>query len=143
MDIQDVINYVNETPNNTNPAVLKGMVEAIVEDSESGESGGGSSDFSIAHITFINTAQNSRYYTVKCPNIFEGYMEFHEENVTTIAPRTIDVILYKGEQYVEAWEWDTSIAPVIVGDITYNSENEGFIITGDGSISLVGIGQTM
>lgn len=38
MNIQDVINYVNETPNNTNPAVLKGMIEAIVESSESGDS---------------------------------------------------------------------------------------------------------
>ena len=38
MDIQDVINYINETPNNTNPAVLKGIVEAIVESSESGNS---------------------------------------------------------------------------------------------------------
>lgn len=138
MDIQDVINYVNETPNNTNPAVLKGMIEAIVESSESGESGGGSSDFSIAHVTLTNTAQNGRYYSVRCPHILREYMEYTTEDITTIAPMMLDVVLYKGEQYILILDWDTSIAPVISGDITYDSEEDVFIITGDGSISLVG-----
>ncbi len=105
--------------------------------------GGGSSDFSIAHVTFINTAQNGRYYTVRCHHIIGEYMEFRAEDITTIAPRTLDVVLYKGEQYIEAWDWDTSVAPVITGDITYDSEEEAFIITGDGSISLVGTGHIM
>lgn len=138
MNIQDIINYVNETPNNTNPAVLKGMVEAIVEDSGSGEGGGGSSDFSIAHVTLTNTAQNGKYYSVKCPQIFGEYLEFRTEDITTIAPKMLDVVLYKGEQYILTFDWDTSTAPVISGDITYDSEEEAFIITGDGSISLVG-----
>lgn len=140
MDIQDVINYINETPNNTNPAVLKGMVEAIVESSESGGGDGGSSDFSIAHVTFINTAQNGRYYSVRCPHIIEEYMEYRTEDITLIAPSVLDVVLYKGEQYIVTMDWDTSIAPVITGDITYDSEEEAFIIAGDGSISLVGTG---
>lgn len=57
MDIQDVINYINETPNNTNPAVLKGMVEAIVESSESGGGGGGGS--SLPTVTFTVTGMDS------------------------------------------------------------------------------------
>lgn len=57
MNIQDVINYVNETPNNTNPAVLKGMVEAIVESSESGGGGGGGS--SLPTVTFVVTGMDS------------------------------------------------------------------------------------
>ena len=40
-------------------------------------------------------------------------------------------------------DWDTSIAPVISGDITYDSEEDAFIITGDGSISLVGTAEYM
>lgn len=57
MNIQDVINYVNETPNNTNPAVLKGMIEAIVESSESDEGGGGGS--SMPTVTFTVTGMDS------------------------------------------------------------------------------------
>ena len=57
MDIQDVINYINETPNNTNPAVLKGMIEAIVESSESGEGGGGG--ISLPIVTFVVTGMDS------------------------------------------------------------------------------------
>ena len=110
---------------------------------QGGGGGGGSSDFSIAHVTLINTAQNGRYYTVRCPQIFGEYLEFRAEDITTIAPKMLDVVLYKGEQYIEAWDWDTSVAPVVTGDITYDSEEEAFIITGDGSISLVGTGQMM
>lgn len=108
-----------------------------------GGGGGGSSDFTIAHVTLINTAQNGRYYTVRCPQIFGEYLEFRAEDITTIAPKMLDVVLYKGEQYIEAWDWDTSVAPVVTGDITYDSEEEAFIITGDGSISLVGTGHIM
>lgn len=105
-----------------------------------GGGGGGSSDFSIAHVTLTNTAQNSRYYSVRCPHIVREFMEYTTEDVTTIAPKMLDVVLYKGEQYLLTMDWDTSIAPVISGDITYDSEEDAFIITGDGSISLVGTG---
>lgn len=108
-----------------------------------GGGGGGASDFSIVRLTLINTAQKSRYYSVICPHILGEYMDSITENVSTIAPRTLDVVLYKGEQYIVVSDWDTSVAPVISGDITYDSEEDAFIITGDGSISLVGTGINM
>lgn len=112
----------------------------LTEYVNNGGGGGGSSDFSIAHVTLINTAQDDRFYTVQCPVIREDYdyMEFGSYNVQSTEPLVLDVVLYKGEQYMGAWDWDDSIAPVITGNITYDSEYGGFIITGDGSISLVG-----
>ena len=59
-----------------------------------GGGGGGSSDFPIAHVTLINTAQNGRYYSVRGPHILR---EYTTEDITTIAPRMLDVVLYKGE----------------------------------------------
>ena len=103
--------------------------------------GGGSSDFSIAHVTLINTSQDGYYYTVNCPSIYLDDLEYATEDVIAEEPSVLDVVLYKGEQHMDAWDWDTSIAPVITGDITYDSEENLFIITGDGSISLVGTGQ--
>ena len=70
-------------------------------------------------------------------------MVFNPDDIMPIYSLVLDVILYKGEQYLEAWEWDDSIAPVITGNITYDSENREFIIKGDGSISLVGTGRIM
>lgn len=112
--------------------------ELLLQVIEQGGGGGGSSDFSIAHVALTNTAQNGRYYSVKCPHILGEYMEYTTEDITTIAPMMLDVVLYKGEQYILTFDWDTSTAPVISGDVTYDSEGEAFIITGDGSISLVG-----
>lgn len=115
----------------------------LTEYVNNGGGGGGSSDFSIAHVTLINTAQDGKYYTVNCPRIYLDYLEFATEDVNTAEPSVLDVVLYKGEQYMQAGDWDDSIAPVITGDITYDSEEGAFIITGDGSISLVGTGQIM
>ena len=115
----------------------------LTEYVNNGGGGGGSSDFSIAHVTLINTSQDGNYYTIRCPRIQGDDMEIGVEDINTEEPSVSDVVLYKGEQYMQAWDWDDSIAPVITGDITYDSEEGVFIITGDGSISLVGTGQIM
>lgn len=112
-------------------------------DNGGGGGGGGSSDFSIAHVTLINTSQDGYYYTVNCPRIYLDYLEFATEDVNAEEPSVLDVVLYKGDQFMGAGDWDNSIAPVITGDITYDSEEGTFIIKGDGSISLVGTGRIM
>lgn len=109
-------------------------------DNGGGGGGGGSSDFSIAHVTLINTSQD-KFYNYVTVTVDGDYIETYENVVDYSQSITIDVVLYKGNQYMSAWEWDDSIAPVITGDITYDSEENLFIITGDGSISLVGTGQ--
>lgn len=78
MDIQDVINYINETPNNTNPAVLKGMVEAIVESSESGESGGGGGRSSLPTVTFTLTGEDNEGMPIfACDKTYNEAYQIH------------------------------------------------------------------
>lgn len=124
-----------ETPQSEIEVLFKEYID------NGGGGGGGSSDFSIAHVTLNNTSQDGYYYTVDCYYIYGENMEFGTNDILPDSPLVLDVILYKGEQYMGAWDWDTSIAPVITGDITYDSQENLFIITGDGSISLVGTGQ--
>lgn len=45
MTKQDIIDYIMETPGNTNPAILSQMIDEV--------SGGGSGDFSTCTGTFI------------------------------------------------------------------------------------------
>ena len=47
MDKNDIIEYVMNTPHNTNKAVLSGMLNQLTE------GGSGSSDFSTAQVTFV------------------------------------------------------------------------------------------
>lgn len=142
MDIQDVINYINETPHNTNPAVLKGMVEAIVESSESG--GGDGGDVTLATIKFINADTSTMYVVTNLTEIVDtgdfeilsampGFEVQDEEEV--IIP------LYKGKygihpsslQYV-----DQSFFPQLTGGVTMDMENGFFVVTGDGTITCKG-----
>ena len=53
MTKQDIIDYVLKTPSNTNPAVLDTMLNEL-----SGDSSEGSSDFTTAEVTIINTTEN-------------------------------------------------------------------------------------
>lgn len=118
---------------------IEELVQQII-DNGGGGGGGGSSDFSIAHVTLINTSQDG-YYSFSTIRVEGDYIDSYEVSVGTSETITIDVILYKGVQYMSAWEWDTSIAPVITGGITFDVEENLFTITGDGSISLVGTGR--
>ena len=112
----------------------------LTEYVNNGGGGGGSSDFAIAHVTLINTSQD-KFYNYVSVTVDGDYIEAYEGVVDNLQSITIDVVLYKGKQYMSAWAWDDSIAPVITGDITFDSDENLFIIAGDGSISLVGKGQ--
>lgn len=50
--VDKVMEYILNTPENTNPAILKSMLEDL---SSEGGGGGGSSDFSTAQVTLVGT----------------------------------------------------------------------------------------
>ena len=141
MDIQDVINYINETPNNTNPAVLRGMVEAIVESSESG---GG--DVTWAKVKFIN-ADTSTMYEVS--NLIEIVDTGNFEIIAGMPPvevqdeSEVTVPLYKGKYAIKInsslHNVDVSFFPQVTGGVTTDFENGMFVVTGDGTITCKGI----
>ena len=139
MNIQDAINYVNETPNNTNPAVLKGMIEAIVESSESGEG-----DVTWAKVKFINVDTRTTYSVNGLTGIVDtGYFE-----IITGMPKVevqddteVTVPLYKGKYAINPNLFegiDLSFFPQTTGGVTLYRDIEMFVVTGDGTITCKG-----
>lgn len=139
MDIQDVINYINETPNNTNPAVLKGMVEAIVESSESGEG-----DVTWAKVKFINADTSTEYYVIN----LTGLVTIGDSEVLTGGSYVVvqnesevSVPLYKGKYAIHSNSFqgtDSSFFPQVTGGVTFDMESPYIVVTGDGTITCKG-----
>lgn len=99
------------------------------------------SDFSTAHVTFISSDNTKTYIVNNLVLIHESNSEMEIGSVTVNASEAVDLVLYKGHAYVSEFEdIDTDTAPVVTGDITYDSDNEEFVITGDGTITLKGVG---
>ena len=124
-NIDDVFNYVMESPENTNPAVLKSMLNGL------DDGGGGSSDLNIAKLTVSSNEQTTA---------ITGAATIYDDKInTTYVPidgtGTIDIILYKGQAsfQVEAEEI-ISMSENITGDLL-----NGFIITGDGTLVCKGM----
>jgi len=119
MDTQTILKYVMNSPENTNPNVLKGMLDAL---SEGGSGGGGSSDFSTAKATVNNQA-------------FAFYMPVVDTNTISIvkpASGTFDVPLYKGRLDIFL-ERDVT-ASIESGNATL--EGSYLVITGDCTITI-------
>ena len=140
MDIQDVIKYVNETPNNTNPAVLKGMVKAIVEDS--GSDGG---DVTFATIKFINADTSTMYSVIN----LTGLVTIGDSEVLAGMPPVevqdeseVTVPLYKGKYVIKInsslYDVDVSFFPQLTGGVTLDMGSGSFVVTGDGTITCKG-----
>lgn len=64
MDKEDIINYVMETPENSNPAVLRGMLDSY---SGGGGSGGGGSGGGVFWVTFTYDESHGLFSTDKTP----------------------------------------------------------------------------
>lgn len=119
MDKQQIIDYVMETPENINPAILSQMID------ENG--GSGSGDFSTCTGTFIVDGTISgggvdfgNLVVIDTENKYYGtdggiYVCYGGINITT----TETVILYKGKQ-----------------NVSFHADNEGNIVSISGGISL-------
>lgn len=111
-------------------------VDAITSIAEPG--GGGSSDFSTAEVTFVNTSE-SGIAVVNVASSFwdDEYSEGGTNGVTWVYPNqtlTMNVVLYKGCAYAEVSS-ETTISS-ITGDI--EREDNNLVITGAGAATLVG-----
>ena len=116
MDTQTILKYVMNSPENTNPNVLKGMLDEL------SEGGGGSSDFSTAKATVNNQA-------------FAFYMPVVDTNTISVvkpASGTFDVPLYKGRLDIFL-ERDVT-ASIESGNATL--EGNYLVITGDCIITI-------
>ena len=134
MEKQDIINYVLTTPENTNPAILEGMLEQLIAQSGGG---GGESDLTTANVTIANDT-SEEYQTVYLPFCQEAAGDvapattFPMLVVTNDASQDVKAVLYKGA--CMGRPESESVTVEVTGDITI--EHGTFIITGDGTITL-------
>lgn len=104
-----------------------------------GGGGGGGGDFSIAHVTFINSDDTKFYTVTNLAMILDSHLEVDQVGVQS--SENVDLVLYKGSVSVSIFEdIDLETVPVVTGDISFDSDNGAFVITGDGSITLKGVG---
>lgn len=104
-----------------------------------GGGGGGGGDFSTAKVTFINSDDTKVYTVAKLVMIRGSYMEV--ENLTVNSSEAVDLVLYKGSTYVSEFDdIDYDTPPVVTGNISIDADAGEFVITGDGSITLKGVG---
>lgn len=138
MTIDEIIKYVMENPENTNPAVLRDLLI------EAGTGSSGSSDFEYAKITVTNTATEPEQ-TVEA----WGYMvedDFFDDTIIPIEPNTTKIIngvMYKKTLYFYV---TSSEEPIITGNITLDDQDDNeytYIVSGDCSISAKGFSQEM
>ena len=116
---EEIISYIISTPENTNPNVLRGMLE----------NSSGSGDFTTAKLTV--TAPPTEYTFFVAPFINED----GSFGRISVKNGEIDVILYKGNASLfvengESYDFETT------GDIS-GSVSDGFTITGDCAITVL------
>ena len=134
MDKGKILDYVMNTPHNTNPAILSQMLDEVA-----GEGGGGSSDFSMAEVTIFRSTEFS---VDGSPVVATATTSIGDLECITIAPLDngkTNVILYKGSALAQVY-YDPSLNLEItaIGAIEKIDEEEGFIgykITGNCTIT--------
>ena len=144
MTKKEILDYVMNTPYNTNRAVLSSMLDQI---SSSGEDTG---DLSIAEVTVnVTTTSFNRSTTI----IFNAY-NLQDDGIADTWDITIDkrnctktlyLILYKGEKVIDFINNEIDFGaftpteiPTAEGAIQINYPNN-VKVTGDGTFNLVGI----
>ena len=109
------------------------------------------SDFSIAHVTFVNSAETAnRFYTVSIPKILsspENALYMVPTNVDPNSSVVLDVPLYKGKCTLSIdniTNLDPLVAPTVSGDVRVVADPDmqappTIVITGDGTYTAAGV----
>lgn len=101
--------------------------------------GGGSSDFSAAQVTFLNSNENIAY-SVNVPTLNDEYGVLQDyAGIEYDMPHTCTIPLYKGKATIpiDSFSGVGRIAvPTLTGDITF--DGTAVIIEGDGTITFAG-----
>ena len=123
MDKNDILDYVTETPGNTNRAVLGDMLDSFAD--------GGSSDFTTAEVAINNGGLNN--YLFPCVRS-DGENEYALPFYATMggASETATAILYKGSAILQNMG---GLTLTTSGDIEELGEG-AYLITGDCTITV-------
>lgn len=96
-----------------------------------GGGGGGGDDYSIAHVTFTKTTNNT--FSVCVPNLYNDVM-YSDLTPNDITGDAVDVVMYKGQALVVCLSSQGVSIRAVTGNIT---ESGGVAtVTGDGSITI-------
>lgn len=132
MDKNTILNYVTETPGNTNRAVLSSMLDSI----EGGDGGG----LSTASVEFICS---SMLYEVYVPSMNDGMFIIDGIFLLVRDGNSVVCDIPLGENGTclkfTAFANVSEEMPTVTGDIVIDMEQGGFIITGDGTITAEGL----
>lgn len=127
MTIQEILDYIAKTPENANVNVLSGMLDELTS------GGGGSSDFTEAHIEVENQASGT---TIA---LFPHTLSEGDEGALMVMAQPSysgNVILYKGMAELHTVTSEDRLDVELDGDIAYMSNNS-YAITGDCSITIL------
>ena len=140
MTKEEILDYATQSPQNTNRAVLNGMLGALIETESGGGSGGGggSSDFTTAEVTITNTT-NDGYILFPCIGAeYGGVMEdWNTMEVEMVNPDP-DGYKYKIPIYKDGTilmvEGNPPYTIAVTGSITV--DNGTITVTGNGTITM-------
>ena len=134
MNKEDIINYVLSTPANTNPNILRCMLDALDT--------GGSSDFTTCTVTIINQSEDG--YDLFLPQTTES--NIYDEPSIYLGAYTAGMqsedsftcLLYKGCTLGEFTYDSRPLASKVVTSeaISYDHDANEIRITGDGTITI-------
>lgn len=143
MEKQDIINYVLNTPENTNPVILNGMLSQL---EAGGGGGGGDSDITTAEVTIKNELTGSENVPILITWLDPGLVE--PLPIPAIArpvifvpigeEKIITVVLYKGAAYckIDNQSVQVNVAVETTGDINYNTQFNDGTISGNCTITI-------
>lgn len=124
------------------PTSIKNLNTLLGEQLTEG-GGGGSSDFSMAQVTFNNSNSNHAYMAY-VPAVQDAEPLCIKQDFVEVAsdnPYIANIPLYKGKIFTSLnafLDVDYDTAPVLTGAITYDANSNLFLIEGDGTITLRG-----
>ena len=127
MTKDELVRYVLESPENTNPNVFRSLLDQYISENGGGSSGDG--NWENVRVTLINS------YPEKSFIFYNPFSEFSDEVFTET---TVDLPIPKGSTlYLRANsfnDFDEQIPPVCTGNIVFDFGV--FAISGDGTITL-------
>lgn len=131
MNKEDIIKYVLSTPANTNPNILRGMLDALDT--------GSSSDFTTCELTYLNNDEDSHNLIVANIATNDPTQTYGSVDSGGFGSRQeVQVVLYKGMAWATFQEDqrppDANIS--VTGAIEYDAVSDYFYITGDGTITV-------
>lgn len=149
MTKQQIIDYVMNTPHNTNPAILKQMLDEVAE-----EGGGGESlNFSTAEVTLNLTPPERITFNKETISTAINYPstvyedDYYSNSYLDATNHKATILLYNGIGYIDGMEcrdaennyWPILSSATVSGDIASWDANLGeggaFVVTGNGTIT--------